>query len=261
MGVGVVKYSLVRFLKNIKFLMKFDLAEREIDILEQSKDICRYEVLDRDIDSNEYMLDVLDYDSTVDLLNKYPKSFCRFGDGEIKLIEGENISFQRYDKCLGSRLFEILTTDNENCYVGVNYNYFHSISKLNNLNKKFYLTRVKKYRDFLLKHCYKKRKYIAAGFNQLYAAYENYDYESYYRKIKALFAERELVIFAGNGVLDKLKYDVFELAKSKEFIYGPNKNAFDEFNELLEKAISVPPQENHCVHIRTVFQGIGMGVE
>ena len=59
--------------------MKFDLKEREElqknDILEYTKDICRYEILDKDISHDEYMLDVLDYDKTVDLLLKFPKSF------------------------------------------------------------------------------------------------------------------------------------------------------------------------------------------
>lgn len=223
--------------------MKFDLAEREVDILEQTKDICRYEVLDANINNNDYMLDVLDYDDTVELLSKYPKSFCRFGDGEIELIEGRKIPFQKYDKRLADMLLEILTTNNDNCYVGINYNYFHSTDKLNRLNKKFYLTQVKKYREFLLKYCNRRRKYIAAGFNQLYAFYEHYDYKTYYKKLKELFMGREIVIFAGDGILDKLTYDVFELAKSKEFIYGPNKNAFDKFDELLEQAASIPPSK------------------
>ena len=86
------------------------------------------------------------------------------------------------------------------------------------VTRDFYITNAKKYRRFLLQHCYRNRKYIAAGFNQLYAAFESYDYDAYYSKIKELFRDKKIVIFSGIGVLDKLEYDVFEYAKIKEYV-------------------------------------------
>ena len=70
----------------------------------------------------------------------------------------------------------------------------------------------------------------------MYAAFESYDYDAYYSKIKELFRDKKIVVFSGIGVLDKLEYDVFEYAKTKEYVFGPRINAFDKYDALLEQA-------------------------
>lgn len=248
-----MKYSLKRFLKNLKFLLKHDLDKKDkdlkVDILKSVEDIYYYEILDKEKEKHRYMLDVLNYDKTIDLLLNQPKSFCRFGDGEIEIMMGNNIPFQKYNEELKNIMLKILESNNENLYVGINYNYFHSIDNFNETSKNFYLLYAKKYRDFLLKHCNKNRKYIAAGFTQLYMGLSNFNYNIYFEKARLLFKNRELVIFAGDGVLNKLKYDIFELAKSKEYIKAPNINAFSEFDNLLNKALEYPPDKKTFVFI------------
>lgn len=248
-----MKYSLKRLFKNLRFLMKYNLNEKQeelkLDVLKSVEDIYYYEILDNDKDSSKYMLDVLNYNKTIDLLLDKPKSFCRFGDADIEIMKGNNCPYQKYDERLKNILLEILEKDNEKLYVGINYNYFHSISNLNEFNKKFYLLHVPKYRKFLLKHCNKGRQYIAAGFTQLYTISTEYNYFDYFKKIKLLFKDRELVIVAGNGILDKLQFDIFELAKSKEYIKAPNFHAFSEFDKLLNEALSYPPDKKTFVFI------------
>ena len=64
----IMKYSLSRFIKNLKFLMKYNLnAEHDklkLDILKSVEDIYYYEVLDKEKEKHRYMLDVLNYDKT-----------------------------------------------------------------------------------------------------------------------------------------------------------------------------------------------------
>ncbi len=235
-----MKYSLLRLIKNLLFLMKSDLSLNE-DLFNGNsydyiKSICRYEVMDTDISQEQYMLNIYDYEETVKLLLENPKSFCRLGDGEIDLIEGRDIPFQKYDEKLAKILIDILEDDSDDFYVGINYNYFHSLERLNDTNRKFYLRKASYYRRFLLKFCNRNRKYIAAAFNQLYAFFDDYDYHNYYENIKQLFKGRELVIFCGENVLKNLEFDVFEYAKSKDIIWGPDKDAYINYNQILETA-------------------------
>ena len=106
-----MKYSLSRFIKNLKFLMKYNLnAEHDklkLDILKSVEDIYYYEVLDKEKEKHRYMLDVLNYDKTIDLLLNQPKSFCRFGDGEIEIMMGNNIPFQKYNEELKNIMLKI----------------------------------------------------------------------------------------------------------------------------------------------------------
>lgn len=248
-----MKYSLGRLLKNLKFLMKYDLSNKEkklkFEILSSVEDIYIYRISNSINNLKDSLLTVLDPEKTLDLLLNEPKSFCRFGDGEIELCMGKGIPFQKYDLDLQKILLEILQRNSDNMYVGIDYNYFSSINYLTETVKKFQIDNAKKYRDFLMKMCYRERIYIATGFTSIYLTYNNYNYDNYYKKVKNLFKDKELVIFAGNGILNKLKYDVFELARTKEYINAPSSNAFSDFENILEIAYSYPADRKTLVFI------------
>lgn len=244
----MLKY-LKNIIKNIIFLSKNSLIEQEreliYEVLKKTEDFYKYEILDGKIEGKD-ILKILNYEDTIDLLLNEPKSFCRFGDGEIDLIQGKSLPFQKYDKKLADMLLEILQSKAETCYVGINYNYFHSTKQMNDFNRKFYLLDAKRYRDFLIENCNKENTYIAAAFNQVYVFMEHFDCDSYYMNIMELFKNKELVIFSGNGILNGLKYDVFKCAKSKEYVEGPAKNAYSEYESLMEKARSYPKSKYLC---------------
>jgi len=249
-----MKYNVITLLKNlkanIKYILKYKLEDREKTILynalDRVEDIYRFEILDdENIYSTMQVPNVLNYDQTIELLLNEPKSFCRFGDGEINIINGKSIPFQQYDKHLAEKLLKILRCNDENIYVGINYNYFHNTRNFTAYNRAFYLIDVKEYRDFLLNNCNKNRKYIAAGFNQLYMVLKDYDFKAYYAKIKKLFSGRDVIIFTGEGI-DNIQYDVFEFANSKEIIYAPSKNAYSEYDAILLKAQSYPKDKLLC---------------
>lgn len=234
----MARYSLRQFLRNIKFLFRYNLAEREVEnqyqTLLYAEDLCRFDVLDPDDELK--IPKILSPEQSLKLLLDKPKSFARFGDGEIALIKGESISFQEYDPALADAMQEILVSDCIDLYVGINYSYFHTSRHMNAFNRKFYMLNLKPTREFLLKNCNLDRTYIAAGFNQMYMCSDETDLDQYYADIKRLFIGRNLVIFAGEGIFDKLQHDVFELAASKEYVWGPSRNAFSQIDSLYQKA-------------------------
>ena len=80
----------------------------------------------------------------------------------------------------------------------------------------------------------------------MYMVSDEQDLTDYYSKIKELFRNRDLVIFAGEGVLSSLDYDVFEYARSKEYVYGPSRNAFSQYDEIYEKACAYGKNKVLC---------------
>lgn len=243
--------KLITLLKNIKYLMNNRLNESQkiivCDVLERFDSYYKYEILD-DLDyiNNMPMLSVYDYNATIDLLLESPKSFCRFGDGEINLIEGNDIPFQEYNEDLGKRLKSILSTKNDSLYVGINYNYFHNTRRMNDYNRKFYLYDVKEYRERLVKYCNPDTKYIAAGFNQLYMVMDEFNFESYYEKVRDLFLNKELILFCGEGILDNLKYNVFDRCSSIKTIQYPSKNAYSSYDDIFKCAQSFSKDKVMC---------------
>ncbi len=241
-------YSIRKLLCNIKYLMQVRLREQMIEerfeTLLCAEDLCRFDVLDPD--DNLQIPRIFSPQKSLDLLLEAPKSFARFGDGEIALINGESISFQEYDPRLAAEMLEILHNERKELYVGINYSYFHTSRHMNLFNRRFYMLNIRQARRFLLEHCNPETPYIAAGFNQMYMCSDDADLDAYYRKIQSLFAGRDLVIFAGQGILDKLEYDVFEQANSKEFVWGPSRNSFSEYDMLYEKARSFGKDKTLC---------------
>ena len=55
------------------------------------------------------------------IVNK--KSITRFGDGEYRLIFGENAGLQKYNETLAKRLLDILNSDEKNLLIGINIPY------------------------------------------------------------------------------------------------------------------------------------------
>lgn len=235
-----MSFNLMQLLRNIKYLGSVSLQDKGDDLIYQTlirvDDFYHYELTDPEYYLDKYDFKILNYDETVNTLLNHPMSFCRFGDGEIDLIHGQSIPFQQYDKKLVAIMKNILSTNIPNMYVGINYNYFHSTKNMTEQTRRYYLVAAKKYRDWLNENACKDRTYIAAGFNATYVSFTNFDFDSYYIKLKNLFKDRDIVVFVGKNILSKLQYDIFEDAKSKTIEQGPRLNAFSVYNEVLNKA-------------------------
>ena len=177
-----MKY-LINLLRNIKWLMIHPLREREWDIiynaLERVEDVYRYQIMDTESVRNKKSLTILDSEATVDALLKNPKSFARFGDGEINLIMGRSIPFQDYHEELAKKLYKAMVSNREDLYIGLNYGYFHISDSQPEFMRKFRLTEGKQFADFCIEHGNPDQIYLNAAFNLVYICTNQDDCEQY----------------------------------------------------------------------------------
>jgi len=61
-----------------------------------------------------------------------------------------------------------------------------------------------------------------------------------------LFEDKEVILFVGEGVLDKHQYDIFERAREVVYEKGPSKDSFSEFDELLDRAMKYSKDDLLC---------------
>lgn len=183
-------------------------------------------------------LSVLSPTETIDKLLQTNYCFCRFGDGEIAIMKGEKIAFQSADKELARRLLEILCCDDEKLLVGISYFYLNPVDGVNGFTSNF-LNCLQMQRKFLLKNCNRNRTYIDAAITQMYQNYNEYDFSTHFARLQKLFAGKKVTLICGENVLKDIRYNALEVCEDVQYIYGPAKNAYEKYDELLENALKV----------------------
>lgn len=232
--------------QNLLYLAEVDLRSHEQDTIYMVKDHVLEECA---LELEEYRqrikgLNVLDSLQTIHLLQTNPKSFTRLGDGEIYIMQGKHQPFQKYDPELARRMEEVLAVKREDMYVGLNQAYFQSPLNFAERNRRFYRLYATGYRRFFAEHCDPTNQYLDAScFGAYYRFGDDFDFEAHYRRIKALFAGKKVAIVAGEGVFEKLSYNVFEEAREQMIVHGPRLDAFSEFDALLEKIEKTVPKD------------------
>lgn len=232
-------------LHNMKYLTKAsieDIQWNEIECIKQG--IVFGSLL---LPRQEKKLDILNAEESLAMILDTPKSFYRFGDGEIDIILGGAAGHQQYDEKLAKILLEALTTERDDVYVGINYEFFNfDLWNTNEFSNRFYILDGKKYRDFFTEKCHEKKTYFDAGFTQRYFYMSLAMKDRWYKNIRKLFQGKKVTVFMGEAPFKKLKYNVFDSADKVKYIYGPSKDAFFRYDELLNQARSVPKDELLC---------------
>lgn len=221
--------------RNINYLTKHSLwDQREEDIVYLTNKILDDGIYEYALKLDGYKyLKILKQDESIDLIINSRKSFVRFGDGEINLMKGFNQPFQKYDKELVQRLYYILNVPQQNILVGLNEHYFEPGYQRSNYD--YNRRHAYDFRRFFIENCDMNRTYIDGQCT--FYEFGNNDEETvqFWKKWKDAFKNKDIVIICGEGILDKLQYDVFEYAKSKKYIYGPSRHAWCKHDEIIDR--------------------------
>jgi hypothetical protein len=237
-------------IRNINYLSKRSLwDQREEDIVYLSNKILDDVQYEYDLkEKGTIKPHILDGDESFDLIMNTGKSFVRTGDGEIKIMMGQDQPFQEYDEQLAEGLRRIFTERNDNLLVGINRNYYIPGNASN--YSSFYRRYAFDYRQFYKQLLNQKATYIDATLTSFrFGTHLEQKTIKRYEKWRAAFESKDLVIVHGKGVIEKLKYDVFELAKTKHEIIGPAKNAWCEHEQILSAIKKVSKRNSIIVFI------------
>lgn len=208
--------------------------QRESDIVYITNKILDDGIYEYNLDLENYKkFNILDVWASIEYISKTGKSFVRFGDGEINLMKGLDQPFQKYDVELADQLFNILKDINDDIVVGINRNYFVSLYDWD--HGEYIRRHAYEFRRFLGEHCSYERTYIDGAFTFWNFGEHSEKSECFWDKWKEMFRNKSIAIICGEGILDSLEYDVFELCESRKYIYGPKKHAWSKKMELIEQ--------------------------
>ena len=179
---------------------------------------------------------VMSMDETMDYILENQCSICRYGDGELKLASGEDISFQKCNPQLEQRLREILKCQEPNFLVCVP-DYFTHVKWMKKDAQEFMWRRVAQYRAKWTPLLDLKRQYGCANITRCYIDWADKSRSAeWFRKLKAIWDSRDVVFIEGRYSRLGVGNDLFDNAASIRRILCPEREAFACYQQILEAA-------------------------
>jgi glycosyltransferase family protein len=173
---------------------------------------------------------VLTETSTLQLIIEQKLSIARFGDGEFKLMVGErHKSFQDVDQELNRRMKEVLKSQNASLLVAIQA--VRTFEQLSFIWRKFII----RIGDPVLDLLDRKREYASTGVFREIHVDDSGAFIKRIRAVKKLWEARDVVFVIGRNSRFKFEKELFNNCRSISYIYGPPKNAFSHYDELINQ--------------------------
>lgn len=179
---------------------------------------------------------VLSIAETIEKVSREKLSVSRFGDGEIKLVAGRNISFQKFDPRLQKKLSEALSSDTDGFLVCLpdifaDRDYFidgaasHWKRHLSRFRPVWYahLHTGKVYGNAFMSRCY-------------YMLRDKSESGNYFQALRRIWDGEDVLLVEGEKSRLGIGNDLLDNAKSIERVLGPVQNAWEKYDELLDAA-------------------------
>lgn len=175
-------------------------------------------------------------EETIDTLANNRFSIARFGDGEIKLVAGNNISFQKATPFVTEKLREVLSSDVEGLLIGI-ADIFGDRSRYNKDSTLYWQRHLHKYRKVWYRYLKKNKKYYNASMTRQYISLENRSQGTdVYNRMKKIWKDRDIVFIEGEKSRLGVGNDLFSCAKSIKRILAPSTQAFNKYDDILKEA-------------------------
>lgn len=177
-------------------------------------------------------------EETIDVIVNENVSVSRYGDGEMKLINNKDISFQKASPFVRDKLIETLSSDEEKHIVCVCDVFGETI---NSANPTFWKEMLYRYRRIMYKHMIEGKVYYHAGITRPYIGNKNKEEAlRCINKIKKIWDGRNVLLIEGIYSRVGVGNDLLDNAESIKRILGPEKEAFSKYDEIIATASEFP---------------------
>lgn len=180
--------------------------------------------------------EVASVEETIDTIIDTGCSVARFGDGEIKLVAGKDISFQDNSDFIKRKMREVLSSDIDGLMIGI-ADVFDNGERYEDERQEYWKKHLSQYRSVWYRYLIKGKKYYNASMTRQYIGLRNKN-ESHdiFEHLKKIWDGKDIVIIEGEFSRLGVGNDLFDNARSIERILGPSRQAFSKYDEILTEA-------------------------
>lgn len=161
------------------------------------------------------------------------KSICRFGEGELSIVCGKDLNFQKSTPELAEKLKDILKEEQKFCYVGIpsSINTFEGLTYKSRI---FWIVSMLKYRSKWIQLLNPNIEYLSAQVTRFYMDFEDKSKSKHHFKLmKTIWEKRDVVICEGEQTRMGIGNDLLDNCNSIKRIICPSENAFEKYHEIL----------------------------
>lgn len=185
-----------------------------------------------------FKLKILDTDASIDVLNKKKFSLARFGDGELNIMMGGDIHFQKYDPELSLRLkFLIKNNQNKMLMIGIPLA-INNVSGYKKEVKEFWRMNMDTGRMHWMKWCGLKRQFLNASLTRCYIDYEDKAKSKiWFERLISLWEGEKILIVEGSESKLGVGNALFSKAMEIKRILTPANNAWEKYDTILKETL------------------------
>lgn len=175
-------------------------------------------------------------DETIDEIVNKRSSIARFGDGEIKLAAGKNITFQVNSPKIRDKMREVLSSDVDGLMIGV-ADIFENKERYDDATNLHWKKHLAQFRSVWYRYLIKGKKYYNASMTRQYMGLRHKEESAdIFAHIKRIWDSRDVVIIEGELSRLGVGNDLLDNASSVRRILGPSREAFSKYDEILDEA-------------------------
>ena len=187
---------------------------------------------------------VLSIERTINEIIGKNLSVIRFGDGELSLIDNQDLGFQTRNPVLAKRLLEIIQSNDPGlmlCIPGM----WENIDGFNKREFWFALHHTFRYTSTWLKILDPNRVYGDTFITRLYLTFKDKARSGdLFKKIFSLWQNRDTILIEGEKSRLGVGNNMFRNTKSLRRILAPAENAFSRYEEIKAEALKI---DKNCV--------------
>lgn len=239
-----MKFNILRFINNLRYLGRYNLKDMNNKI---NAKLSNDDLIDQAVyEAQSYKIKkptILDVEQSLESLLKSGNSVARYGDGEVMIMGGYDIPFQKYDKKLADRLKEIVMNTQQGLSVAL-AQFFYYMQDITHIKSEL-VARYCRYEALKFRNILKD--YIS--FDKIYldtaiSGAKNSKNVEMLRLLwecknnaggggnKSLKTESKVLLVCCKEAWQSYQYDIFENVQ-KEFLFIPNKHAFSQYDSIL----------------------------
>ena len=182
-------------------------------------------------------MNILSQEETLNEIIQKNRSISRFGDGEMKIIFGIGIGFQKANKKLIIKLKKVLKSKRKGLLIGINIPYNNRyLSYYNRRAKRYFIYWVERFKLKLFTLIDINRKYYSSFISRFYIdCKDKSKVPSYIRKLKQIWDKKDIIIIEGEKTRLGVGNDLFNNTKSIKRILCPAVNAFNVYQKIINQ--------------------------